>query len=38
MAKVPQMHILRMDFLIDDPPAFAARIPEAARKIMEKPY
>jgi hypothetical protein len=38
MAIVPQIHILHTDLPIEDPPTFAARVPDMARKSMENPY
>lgn len=38
IAIVPQIQILHTDLLIEDPPTFAARVPDKARKRMENPY
>ena len=32
---VPQIHIRKTDLLIFEPPAFAAKVPDKARKGME---
>ena len=37
MAIVPQIHILNTDLPILEPPTFAARVPDTARKSMENP-
>ena len=38
MAIVPQIHILTTDLLTEDPPIFAAMVPDKARNRMENPY
>ena len=38
IAIVPQMQILNTDLPIEDPPTFAARVPDRARKRIENPY
>ena len=38
IAMVPQIQILKTDFIITEPPTFAAIVPDRARNQIEKPY
>jgi hypothetical protein len=38
IAMVPQIQILKTDFIITEPPTFAAIVPDKARNKMEKAY
>lgn len=38
IAIVPQTQILQTDLPTEDPPTFAARVPDKARKMIENPY